>query len=74
MDRVIGLQRRNAKTFWMASAAAILTAAATPAIAQEAEVAPPPAATLPAAVEGAKSYTPADFARLGDEVRELCDL
>ena len=44
-----------------------LLAAASPspllARAPEAEAAPPPVPTLPAAVEGAKSYTPADFAR-----------
>ncbi|MES2754127.1 MAG: TonB-dependent receptor plug domain-containing protein [Pseudomonadota bacterium] len=42
------------------------TAQATPAADQPpapAADAPPPVATLPAAVEGAKTYTPADFAR-----------
>jgi hypothetical protein len=38
-------------------------AAAAPALAQETGDAPPPTPTLPAAAEGAKSYTPADFAR-----------
>ncbi|MEA1014204.1 TonB-dependent receptor plug domain-containing protein [Sphingosinicella sp. LY1275] len=38
------------------------TASAAPASAQETGNAPPPAPTLPAA-QGAKSYTPADFAR-----------
>jgi outer membrane receptor for ferrienterochelin and colicins len=46
---------------WLASAA--LIGVGTPALAQETGDAPPPIATLPAAVEGAKSYTPADFAR-----------
>ena len=36
---------------------------AWPAFAQATGDAPPPVPTLPAAVEGAKSYTPADFAR-----------
>jgi outer membrane receptor for ferrienterochelin and colicins len=40
-----------------------LVAMAAPAAAQETGDAPPPVPTLPAAVEGAKSYTPADFAR-----------
>lgn len=46
---------------WLCSAA--LAAVAAPVGAQETGDAPPPVATLPAAVEGAKSYTPADFAR-----------
>ena len=37
--------------------------AAVPAVAQETGDAPPPTPTVPATVEGAKSYTPADFAR-----------
>jgi outer membrane receptor for ferrienterochelin and colicins len=35
----------------------------TPALAQETGDAPPPVPTLPAIAEGAKSYTPSDFAR-----------
>lgn len=46
---------------WFYSAA--LAMAAAPAAAQESGDAPPPVPTLPAAVEGAKSYTPADFSR-----------
>ena len=46
---------------WMASAA--LAALAVPVSAQETGDAPPPVPTLPAAVEGAKSYTPQDFVR-----------
>jgi outer membrane receptor for ferrienterochelin and colicins len=43
---------------------ALLTAAGPASLpAQTPEDAPPPAPTLPAAVEGAKSYTPGDFAR-----------
>ena len=43
---------------------ALLTAASpVPLAAQTQEDAPPPTPTLPAAVEGAKSYTQADFAR-----------
>jgi outer membrane receptor for ferrienterochelin and colicins len=43
----------------------LLTASAVPALAQEAPTgdAPPPSAAEPAAVTGARSYTPADFAR-----------
>lgn len=44
-------------------ASAALALAAAPAAAQESGDAPPPVPALPAAVEGAKSYTPADFAR-----------
>jgi outer membrane receptor for ferrienterochelin and colicins len=40
-----------------------LALAAAPALAQETGDAPPPEPTLPAAVEGAKTFVPADFAR-----------
>jgi hypothetical protein len=41
----------------------LMMSAATPALAQETGDAPPPVPTLPANVEGPKTYTPADFAR-----------
>lgn len=44
-------------------AAAMLAVAPAAALAQDTGDAPPPTPTLPAAVEGAKSYTPADFTR-----------
>ncbi|MBA3676138.1 MAG: TonB-dependent receptor [Sphingosinicella sp.] len=62
MRRAGTIQRADSKTFWMASAG-LLALMASPASAQETGDAPPPVPTLPAAVEGAKSYTPADFAR-----------
>jgi outer membrane receptor for ferrienterochelin and colicins len=40
-----------------------LLSSAAPALAQETGDAPPPVAPAPPSVEGAKSYTPADFAR-----------
>lgn len=42
---------------------ALALAAAAPALAQETGDAPPPEPTLPADVEGAKTFLPADFAR-----------
>ena len=44
-------------------AAAVVALPAAPAVAQETGDAPPPQPTLPATVEGSKTYTPADFAR-----------
>jgi hypothetical protein len=44
-------------------AAALLASAAAPAIAQETGDAPPPEAPAKPGVEGARSYTPADFTR-----------
>ncbi|HEY0626057.1 MAG TPA: TonB-dependent receptor [Allosphingosinicella sp.] len=52
---------RCRKMWWLGSVAAVAVAA--PAGAQETGDAPPPIPTLPAAVEGAKSYTPQDFVR-----------
>jgi hypothetical protein len=46
-----------------ALATALLASAAVPAIAQETGDAPPPVAPAKPGVEGARSYTPADFAR-----------
>lgn len=56
-----GSRHRYSRAYWLASAA--LAVIASPALAQETGDAPPPAPTLPAVVEGGKSYTPADFAR-----------
>jgi outer membrane receptor for ferrienterochelin and colicin len=50
------------KLRWLGSAA-LAAAMTAPAAAQESGDAPAPVPTLPAAVEGAKSYTAADFAR-----------
>lgn len=55
------LPRRRLGAYLSATAALALLPAG--AFAQESGDAPPPVPTLPAAVEGAKSYTPADFAR-----------
>lgn len=52
---------RCKKFRWLGSAA--LAAMAAPALSQETGNAPAPVPTLPAAVEGAKSYTAQDFAR-----------
>ena len=51
------------RTLSLAILAGSTMSAAVPAGAQETGDAPPPAPALPATVEGAKSYTPADFAR-----------
>ena len=54
------------KAAWSGSALALASSlAAAPALAQVAPTgdAPTPMANLPAAAEGAKSYTPADFTR-----------
>jgi outer membrane receptor for ferrienterochelin and colicins len=48
---------------WALLAGASLIACPGTALAQETGDAPPPVPTLPAAAEGAKSYTPADFTR-----------
>ena len=48
---------------WKLLAILAASSAPVPAFAQAAPDAPPPEPTLPATVEGAKSYTPADFAR-----------
>jgi hypothetical protein len=56
-----GGNRRRSRLLWVG--ASTLALAAAPALAQETGDAPPPQPTLPAAVEGAKTFLPADFTR-----------
>jgi hypothetical protein len=56
-----GGNRRRSRLLWVG--ASTLALAAAPALAQETGDAPPPQPTLPTAVEGAKTFLPADFTR-----------
>jgi hypothetical protein len=57
----IGCRRRSSA--WLLPGASILALVTGPARAQETGDAPPPQPTLPAAVEDAKTFLPADFTR-----------
>lgn len=64
---------RTASSFLRLSAAGAALAS-SPLLAQETGDSPPPVAALPAAVEGAKSYTPQDFARFAPRTaRDMLD-